>query len=119
MIIGEKPVTEDEFSKTTGNAILKLPGQWETNNAVMSSLTNQVIYDLDDAYYQTYDQKIRNLSLEKVQQINNKIVRPEDMAFFVVGDKEKILKGLEELDLEIIYVDVNGVPINQNKTIRP
>lgn len=119
MFVGDNPVTEEEFSKTTGNAILQLPGQWETNNAVMSSLNNQIKYDLDNDYYKTYDQKIRNLSLEDVHMLSKKIVRPEDMAFFVVGDKEKVLEGLEELGLQIIFVDANGVPTGDSKKVKP
>ena len=115
MFVGDKPVTQEEFSKTTGNAILALPGQWETNNAVMSSLNNQLKYDLNDDYYQTYGDKVRNLKLDDVKMLSKKIVRPGDMAYFVVGDKEKILPGLKELGLEIVLVDADGNPISDSK----
>lgn len=115
MFTGEKPVTKEEFSKTTGNAILALPGQWETNNAVMSSLNNQIKYDLKDDYYQTYGDKVRNLKLDDVRSLSKKIVRADDLAYFVVGDKEKILPGLKELGLEIVLVDADGNPIADSK----
>ncbi|MCB0629627.1 MAG: pitrilysin family protein [Saprospiraceae bacterium] len=115
MFVGDKPITEAEFEKTTGNAILQMPGQWETNNAVMGSLTNQIKYGLEDNYYQTYGNKIKNLKLNDVQTLSEKLVRPGDMAYFVVGDKEKILPGLKELGLEIIFVDADGNPIPQSK----
>ncbi|PHN06430.1 M16 family metallopeptidase [Flavilitoribacter nigricans] len=115
MFVGDKPVTEEEFTKTTGNAILALPGQWETNNAVMSSLNNQLKYDLNDDYYQTYGDKVRNLELSDVRSLSKKIVRPDDMAYFVVGDKEKILPALKELGLEIVLVDADGNPIPESK----
>lgn len=115
MFVGDKPVTQEEFSKTTGNAILALPGQWETNNAVMGSLNNQIKYELKDDYYQTYGDKVQNLKLDDVRMLSKKIVRPSDMAYFVVGDKEKILPALEELGLEIVLVDADGNPITKSK----
>lgn len=115
MFVGDKPITQEEFTKTTGNAILALPGQWETNNAVLSSLNNQIKYELDDDYNQTYGEKVRNLKLEDVRALSTKLVRPGDLAYFVVGDKEKILPGLKELGLEIVFVDADGNPIADSK----
>lgn len=115
MFVGEKPVTEAEFTKTTGNAILALPGQWETNGAVMGSLNNTIKYGLSDNYYQTYGDKVHNLKLNDVRELSKKIIRPSDLSYFVVGDKEKILPGLKELGLEIILVDADGNPIPETK----
>jgi predicted Zn-dependent peptidase len=115
MFVGDKPVTKEEFSKTTHNTILALPGQWETNNAVMSSLENQLKYELKDDYYQTYGDNVQNLQLDDVRMLSKKIVRPNDMSYFVVGDKEKILPALQELGLEIILVDTDGNPITKSK----
>ena len=92
-----------------------MPGQWETNNAVMGSLTNQIKFELEDNYYQAYGEKIQNLDLKDVRGLSKKIIRPNDMAYFVVGDKEKILPGLKELGLEIVYVDADGNPIPETK----
>lgn len=116
--VGDKPVTEKEFNKSTNNAILQLPGQWETNNAVMGSLNNQMKYELPDDYYQTYDEKMRTLTLEQVHELSKKLVRPQDLTYFVIGDQEKILPGLQELDLEIIPIDADGNPVEKD-VIRP
>lgn len=118
--VGDNPVTKEEFDKTTKNTILQLPGQWETSNAVLSSVVEQVKYDLPDNYFKTYDSKVRNLTLPEVQQLSKKIVRPGDLTFFIVGDKEKILPGLKELGFdEIIIVDADGNPIQDVKKAKP
>lgn len=118
--VDDNPVTKEEFDKTTKNTILQLPGQWETSNAVLSSVVNQVKYGLPDNYYQTYDSKVRNLTLTEVQQLSKKIVRPGDLTFFVVGDQEKILPGLKELGFdEIIIVDADGNPVKDAKKAKP
>lgn len=113
--VGDKPVTAEEFGKTTGNKILQLPGQWETNNAVMSSLNNQIQYGLADDYYQQYGKAVQGLKLEDVQEVSKVLVHPEKLSFFVVGDKEKILPGLQKLGMEIIFVDPDGNPIGKTQ----
>jgi predicted Zn-dependent peptidase len=116
--VGDKPVTTEEFAKTTGNNILQLPGQWETNNAVMSSLTNQVKYGLADDYYQQYGRAVQELKIEDVREVGKVLVHPDKLSFFVVGDKEKIMEGLQSLGMEIILVDPDGNPIEQTQ-MRP
>lgn len=118
--VGDNPVTKEEFEKTTQNTILQLPGQWETSAAVLGSLVTQVKYGLPDNYYQTYDSKVRNLSLEEVRQVSRKLVRPDDLTFLVVGDQGKILSGLQELGFkEIIIIDADGNPIQDAKKAKP
>ncbi|MEN0006787.1 MAG: insulinase family protein, partial [Bacteroidota bacterium] len=117
---GDQPITQEEFDKTTNNTILQLPGQWETNNAVMGSVNNVVKYGLKDDYYQKYDQMVRDLSLEDVRKLSKKLVRPKDLSFFVVGDKEKILPGLKELGFdEVILVDPDGNPVTGAAKAKP
>lgn len=115
MYVDDQPITQEEFAKTTGNTILALPGIWETNDAVMNSLEDQIKYGLSDDYYQNYGKNVRDLKLEDVQKLNKSLIRAEDLSYFVVGDREKILPGLQELGLEIIFVDADGNPIEQSK----
>lgn len=120
MFIGDKPITQEEFDKTTQNTIMQLPGQWETNGAVLGSLVNQIKYGLPDDYNKTYDSKVRNLKLEDVHKVSKQLVRPDDLTFFVVGDKEKILPGLQEMGFdEIVFVDADGNPIETKKKVKP
>ncbi len=36
-IIGDKPITADEFNRVQRNMTLQLPGMWETNGSVAGS----------------------------------------------------------------------------------
>lgn len=109
MYTGEKPITQEEFAKTTGNAILALPGQWETNNAVLSSLVEKVKYNLPDDYWKTYDQKMRSLKVDDVRKAADQLIKPNNLTYFVVGDKDKVLPGLQSLGFDdIIFIDADG-----------
>lgn len=110
--VGTRPATQEELDKVKTNQILKLPGQWETNASVNSSLVNLVRYGLPDDYYQHYDGNVRNLSLEDVRDVSKKVVRPDAVNWFVVGDRAKIVDKLDGLGFtEIIEIDADGNPI--------
>lgn len=107
-----RPATQEELDKVKTNQVLKLPGQWETNAAVNNSLTNIVRYGLEDDYYQKYDDNVRNLSLDDVQEVSQKVVKPNEVNWFMVGDRAKIIDKLDELGFDaIIEIDADGNPI--------
>lgn len=116
MVIGEKPIMEEEVVKNTTNSIMELPGRWETNRSVANSVVEIEKYDLPKDYYQNYDQMMRSLKTTDVQEVAKQIIHPEQLNWFVVGDKAKILEGLKELDFdEIILVDGDGNPLETLK----
>ncbi|WP_430966919.1 M16 family metallopeptidase [Spongiimicrobium sp. 2-473A-2-J] len=107
-----RPATQQELDKVKTNQVLKLPGQWETNTAVNNSLANIVRYGLADDYYQKYDGNVRNLSLDEVQEVSQKVVKPNEVNWFMVGDRAKIIDKLDELGFDaIIEIDADGNPI--------
>jgi len=110
--VSSRPATKEELDKVKTNQVLKLPGQWETNAAVNNSVTNLVRYDLPDDYYQKYDQSVRNLSLDDVQSVSKKVVRPDAVNWFMVGDRAKIADKLDQLGFDqIIEIDADGNPL--------
>lgn len=107
--VSSRPATKEELEKVKTNQILGLPGQWETNAAVNSSLRNLVKYDLPDNYYQNYDSNVRNLSLDELHEVSNAVVKPENVNWFIVGDKAKIEANLNEIGFDqIIEIDADG-----------
>ncbi|MBT8272731.1 MAG: insulinase family protein, partial [Bacteroidia bacterium] len=110
--VSTRPATQEELDKVKTNQVLKLPGQWETNNAVNNSLYNLVKYDLADDYYQTYDSNVRNINLNDLRELSNKVVQPDKVNWFVVGDKAKIATKLDALGFdEIVEIDADGNPL--------
>jgi predicted Zn-dependent peptidase len=104
-----KPITPEEFDRNKSNMIMQLPGQWETNRAVRQSLEVMNKYSLADDYYKTYDAKVRTLTLDDVRKTGKQLIDPSRLEWFVVGDKEKIIKGLKEIGFdEIILIDADG-----------
>jgi zinc protease len=118
-IVGDKPVTAEEFDRTKSNGILQLPGRWETNSAVRGSIEEIVKYGLPEDYFKNYDKNFRSLTLDDVQKLSKKMIQPSNMTWFVVGDKAKILEGLKQVGFnEIILIDADGNPLQPTGTIK-
>ena len=98
---------------------MQLPGQWETNRAVRQSLETMSKYGLPEDYYKTYDTKVRNMTLDDVRKVCKQLVDPSKLNWFVVGDKEKIMKGLKEIGFDqIILIDADGNPLQPGGEIK-
>ncbi len=116
-IISEKPVTKDEFEKVRKNAVLELAGSWETNGAIMGSIGNIVRYGYADDYYQTYAKKVNGLDYDEVRDAAGKALFPDNLVWIIVGDKEKIEKGIKELNFgELKYLDADGNDLSKVQT---
>ena len=110
--VSTRPATQEELDKVKTNEVLRLPGQWETNSAVNNSLYNLVKYNLPDNYYQNYDEDVRGITLTDLKDISSKVVKPDEVNWFVVGDKGKIRAKLDKLGFDkIIEIDADGNPI--------
>lgn len=107
--IGTKPATQEEFSKVQANAVMQLPGGWETNGAVVAALEEQVKYNRGKDYWPNYANKIKNLSLKDIQSAATKVIQPGQMTWLIVGDRKKIEKSLRDLNLgEIHFITTEG-----------
>ncbi|NNK75179.1 MAG: insulinase family protein [Maribacter sp.] len=107
--VSSRPATQEELDKVKTNQVLKLPGQWETNSSVNSSVANLVRFNLADDYYQKYDQNVRNLSIADINEVSKTVVKPDAVNWFMVGDRAKIASKLDELGFDnIIEIDADG-----------
>jgi zinc protease len=103
-----KPMTQAEFDKTKQNTVMGMSGMWETNARVNASARELVRFGLADDYWKKYSQNVNGLSLSTAQDVAQKIIRPNDLGWFMSGDAEKVLPNLQKLGLEVIVIDANG-----------
>jgi zinc protease len=108
-ILGQKPVTREEFENAKSTEVLQLPGQWETMASVESSLEKIVQYGLPDDHYQKFPTRVRQLTLDDVAKAAKKTVHPENVQWVVVGDRAKVEPKIRELGFaEIHVIDADG-----------
>lgn len=107
--ITSRPITDEEFKKTQNNSILELSGQWETMNAISASISQMVRFGLEDNYYQTYASKLKNLKTADAVNAVKKVLKPKQMVWLIVGDRNKIEQGIRDLNLgEVKLIDADG-----------
>jgi zinc protease len=110
-ILDNQPVTERELSTAQKNLTLQLPGRWETDDAVASSIGEIVTFGLPDDYFATYPARVRALSVDEVEKAAKQVVHPEQLVWVVVGDRSKIESGIRELGWgEVQLLDADGNP---------
>jgi len=107
-ILTNKPVNDVELNKIKLNKILRMPGSWETGNAIAGSLGEMVRYGYPKDYYDTYASKITSLSLEDMDKAARRVVNPDKIDWVVVGDRAEVEAGLNQLGMEVKLIDVDG-----------
>ncbi|MEO6328988.1 MAG: pitrilysin family protein [Ginsengibacter sp.] len=107
--VSSKPVSDSEFNKVQKNAVAQLPGSWETNAAVLSTLQDAIKYNRGVAYLSTYASMLQNLKIGDIQKAAGKVVKPGNLTWLIVGDRAKVENGIKELNLGVIkYIDTEG-----------
>jgi predicted Zn-dependent peptidase len=108
-VINDKPIAKDEFERTKSNISMQLPGRWETNSVILGSLTELMKYELPPDYFKNFSKNVNKMTLEDVQKLSKQMINPDKLAWIVVGDKDKIFKGLQEIGFEeIVMIDADG-----------
>jgi zinc protease len=106
---GAQPPTDEELAKVKRAQTLSLPGRWETASSVLGDIAELVSYDLDDDYWDTYPQRVRNLTVQQVADAANEIIVPDNLLWVVVGDRRKIEAEIRELGIgDITLLDADG-----------
>ena len=107
--IGDVPPTADEVLTAQQNQTLALPGLWETNGSVESSILELVQYELPHDYYDTYAEHVRALTRDQVSEAAKQVLQPDKLIWVIVGDLSVIEEGIRELGFdEVIQLDADG-----------
>jgi zinc protease len=104
----KKGITDDEikFMKSAlgqRDALL-----YETGFQKAGFIGRILEYDLPANYVDTQNKILANITKKEIDQVASKWIKPATSNILLVGDKVKILPGLEKLGYEIIELDVNG-----------
>ncbi len=114
--IDAKPATEAELNLVKRNNIRALPGNYETNNALLGSIRSIVEFGLPESNLYDYAQRVEAVDLAKVQQIAKQKLNPDHFTWLIAGDLDKIRPQIEKLNLgEIVVLDKDGQPVTAAK----
>jgi zinc protease len=112
-LAGERPLAGEEYASIMRNMTLRLPGRFETLNALEGAAIDLVNYGLPADYWSKYAGNVRVLTEPQLNTAAKKFVRPGEVIWIVVGDLKKVEKGIRELNFgEVIRLNADGEVIN-------
>lgn len=111
-------VTEADLEKTIAKMSGSFARSLERPQTLASFALNIARYGLPSDYYDTYLERLSNVTIEDVRNAAKKYVKPENAIIFVVGNKEEVAPNLEQFAASgnVEFFDNYGDPA---KEIRP
>lgn len=88
-------------AKYTGNFVMAL----ERPQTIANYALNIKLNNLPKDFYETYLQKVNDVTIADVQAAAKKYMRPENARVIVVGNGSEVLENLEKVGLPIRYYD--------------
>ena len=98
-VIGSRPLSAQEISKVKASEVRALPGQYESNGAVLGTLQNMVVYHRPDDYVQTYKYRVERQRDRDVEAAAKQVIRPKALTWVVIGDRKLIEQPLRALKI--------------------
>ena len=107
-IVGERPVTETEFTDAVQGLLRSLPAQFETQSRIVAQLARMVTYDLPDDYLAMLPDSLAQVNLDDVRRVASELLDVDNLNIVIAGDASVIEPGLRELGLPIVHIDYEG-----------
>jgi zinc protease len=102
----------DEVEKAKQYLQLGLPNEFETTSDIAGKLATLAIYDLPLDYYQSYAQRLSQVSAADVQRVAQRYVTPENLAIVIVGDRKAIEQGVRSVGIGDVEIrDIHGAKV--------
>ena len=103
-----RPVNIEEFNNARDGIFRGLPAQFETQGQALGQLTRMVSFGLPDDYFSQYVANVEAVTLDDIHRVAREQIDDSRLRILVVGDRETIEPGLQELGLPIVNVDYEG-----------
>ena len=109
-IRGDRAVSREELEEAKEGIRRGFPSQFETQGAILQQLGRLAMFRLPDDYYSHLTADLDAQTLEDVQAVASRRIDVGRLVVLVVGDRQAIEPGLQELGLPIVSVDDEGRP---------
>ncbi|AMR32915.1 peptidase M16 [Mucilaginibacter sp. PAMC 26640] len=103
-------ITPDELKFTQTSIGQSDARRYETNGQKAAFLSRILEYDLRPTYVDEQNKILQNITPAEINKLASKYLNTDNMVILVVGDKAKILPGLQKLGYPIVELDADGKP---------
>ena len=106
--IRDDKVGDDELADAKNFLTGVFPIRAETQEGLTNLIVNQHLYGLPDDYLQTYREHVDAVTVDDVQRVAVKHVRPDEMAIVIVGDAKAVLPQAKDYAESVEIFDTDG-----------
>ena len=102
--LGIAPASQEELNRSRDGILRSLPGRYETNGAVLSTLSDILRFGRSLDYVDIYQVAMEALSVETVRAAANEHLMPDRTVWLVVGDLSEIEQPLRDAGIAEVRV---------------
>jgi zinc protease len=106
--IRSEPVSEKEIADAKSYLTGVFPIRLETQEGLVDQLVQIKMFGLPENYLEIYRNHIQAVTIEQVQEVANKYVRPDEAALVIVGDAAQMLEQIQPYAGEIEFYNTAG-----------
>ena len=103
------PVDDVELQRVTDGNVRSLPNRYETNGQVLGALLSNQNAGRDDRYQTLLPQLYGAVDADDINAAARTYLQPESITIVVVGDRETVEPQLENLDIDVSYVEADSL----------
>jgi len=108
-VLGPRPLGAAEVDMAKQAQVRSLPGDFESTGGVAGAIGHLIEFGLPDDYWNAYVPRVDALTVEQLNAVAPKLVKPEQLTWIVVGDLSKIEAPVRALKLgEVRVLDTDG-----------
>lgn len=112
--IRSEPVSQKEISDAKSYLTGVFPIRLETQEGLIDQLVQIKMFGLPDNYLEIYRNRIQEVTIEQIQEVAKKYVKPEEAAIVIVGDGSQLNEQVKPYANEIEFYNTAG----KRKTIK-
>jgi zinc protease len=103
-----RPITAEELDGAKAGLLLGYPASFERPGLVLNHLLQLVLFDLPDDYFQEMPARLSGVNLSEVHRMTSEHIQTDALQIIVVGDRETIEPGLNELEIPLVHLAADG-----------
>jgi len=102
----EEPITEEELKNTKDQFLNSMVFEYDTPEKILNQRMSYEYRGLDKDTFDKFIEEVKKVTIEDVQEVAQKYLKPDQMQMLVVGNKEEIGNQLDK------YGKVNEIDIS-------
>jgi zinc protease len=102
------PVSEKEIANAKSYLTGVFPIRLETQEGLIDQLVQMRMLALPEEYLQTYRDQVQSVTVDQIQEVARKYVKPDEAAIVIVGDGAQVIQQLKPYAQEIEIYNTAG-----------